>query len=83
MTFDLKPPPAPERLRREVEGQPFVPKGQDQLRERCEEIFHLQVAGLAKRLAHIGQPPVTIGISGGLDSTLGLLVAARRWTRLR
>jgi NAD+ synthase (glutamine-hydrolysing) len=47
------------------------------LRERCEEIFQTQVAGLAKRLEHIGKPPVAIGISGGLDSTLALLVACK------
>ncbi len=65
------------RLLRPVEAHPFVPAGQEQLRERCEEIFHIQVAGLAKRLDHIGRPPVVIGISGGLDSTLALLVACK------
>jgi NAD+ synthase (glutamine-hydrolysing) len=64
-------------LRRPVEAHPFVPQGQEQLRERCEEIFHIQVAGLAKRLEHIGKPPVAIGISGGLDSTLALLVSCK------
>src|SRR5262249_51888690 len=64
-------------LRRDVEAHPFVPRGQEQLRERCEEIFHTQVAGLAKRLEHIGKPPVALGISGGLDSTLALLVACK------
>jgi NAD+ synthase (glutamine-hydrolysing) len=65
------------RLRREVDAHPFVPRATEQLRERCEEIFHTQVAGLAKRLEHIGKPPVVIGISGGLDSTLALLVACK------
>jgi NAD+ synthase (glutamine-hydrolysing) len=64
-------------LRREVDAHPFVPKGHEQLGERCEEIFHTQVAGLAKRLEHIGKPVVTIGISGGLDSTLALLVTCK------
>jgi NAD+ synthase (glutamine-hydrolysing) len=64
-------------LRRPIEAHPFVPQGQEQLRERCEEIFHIQVAGLAKRLDHIGKPQVAIGISGGLDSTLALLVACK------
>src|SRR5205807_5053284 len=64
-------------LRRQVEAHPFVPQGQEQLRERCEEIFQIQVAGLAKRLEHIGKPPVALGISGGLDSTLALLVACK------
>jgi NAD+ synthase (glutamine-hydrolysing) len=67
----------PGPLRRPIDAHPFVPKGQEQLRERCEEIFHTQVAGLAKRLDHIGKPPVSIGISGGLDSTLALLVACQ------
>ncbi len=67
----------PDDLRRTVDGSPFVPKGQEQLRERCEEIFHTQVAGLAKRLEHIGKPAVSIGISGGLDSTLALLVTCK------
>jgi NAD+ synthase (glutamine-hydrolysing) len=63
-------------LRRPVEAHPFVPQGQE-LRERCEEIFHIQVAGLARRLEQIGVPPISIGISGGLDSTLALLVACK------
>ncbi|HZY89225.1 MAG TPA: NAD(+) synthase [Gemmataceae bacterium] len=69
--------PFPGGLRREVEAHPFVPRGQEQLRERCEDIFQTQVAGLAKRLEHIGKPPVAIGISGGLDSTLALLVTCK------
>jgi len=69
--------PAATDLRRLVEAHPFVPQGQETLRERCEEIFQTQVAGLAKRLEHIGKPPVSIGISGGLDSTLALVVACK------
>jgi NAD+ synthase (glutamine-hydrolysing) len=69
-------------LRRTVEAHPFVPRGEEQLRERCEEIFHTQVAGLAKRLEHIGKPPVAIGISGGLDSTLALLVTCKTFDAL-
>jgi NAD+ synthase (glutamine-hydrolysing) len=72
---DSRPPR--DDLRRSIDAHPFVPQGQEQLRERCEEIFHSQVAGLAKRLEHIGIPPVAIGISGGLDSTLALLVACK------
>jgi NAD+ synthase (glutamine-hydrolysing) len=75
--FTLGEQPVPTDLRRLVEAHPFVPQGQEQLRDRCEEIFHIQVAGLAKRLEHIGTPPVAIGISGGLDSTLALLVACK------
>jgi NAD+ synthase (glutamine-hydrolysing) len=69
--------PPPRELKREVEAHPFVPRGQEKLRERCEEIFQSQVAGLAKRLEHIGKPAVAIGISGGLDSTLALLVVCK------
>jgi NAD+ synthase (glutamine-hydrolysing) len=76
-TFALGEQPVPTDLRRPVEAHPFVPQGKEQLRDRCEEIFHIQVAGLAKRLEHIGTPPVSIGISGGLDSTLALLVACK------
>jgi NAD+ synthase (glutamine-hydrolysing) len=67
----------PERLARPIEPHPFVPSAGEQLRERCEEIFHTQVAALAKRLEHAGRPVVTLGISGGLDSTLALLVACK------
>jgi NAD+ synthase (glutamine-hydrolysing) len=84
VAFRLFETPAPPRtdLRRHVEAHPFVPQGQEQLRERCEEIFQTQVAGLAKRLEHIGRPPVSIGISGGLDSTLALLVACKTMDQL-
>lgn len=67
----------PRELRRPVDAHPFVPSGAGVLRERCEEIFHTQVSGLAKRLEHIGTPVATLGVSGGLDSTLALLVACR------
>ena len=71
------PQTVPERLVRPVDAHPFVPRGQEQLAERCQEIFQTQVAGLAKRLEHIGTPNVAIGISGGLDSTLALLVTCK------
>jgi NAD+ synthase (glutamine-hydrolysing) len=69
--------PAAFDLRREVDAHPFVPRGEERLGERCEEIFHTQVAGLAKRLEHAGKPRLAIGVSGGLDSTLALLVACK------
>src|SRR5262249_25107732 len=80
--FRLDRPPEPKRLLREVDAHPFVPRGTEQLRERCDEIFHTQVAGLAARLEHIGTPPVAIGISGGLDSTLALLVTCKTFDQL-
>jgi NAD+ synthase (glutamine-hydrolysing) len=75
--FTLGRDTPPSRLARAVDAHPFVPRGEEKLRERCEEIFHTQVAGLAKRLEHIGKPAVAIGISGGLDSTLALLVTCK------
>ena len=63
-------------LSRKVNPMPFVPAGKA-LDERCEEIFAIQIAGLAKRLVHTQTQTVVIGISGGLDSTLALLVIAR------
>jgi NAD+ synthase (glutamine-hydrolysing) len=82
VSFTLDRPALPRRLLREVDAHPFVPRGQEQLRERCEEIFQTQVAGLAKRLEHVGKPVVTIGISGGLDSTLALLVTCKTFDTL-
>ncbi len=75
--FSLDVRPAPVSLKRPLDPHPFVPRGEEELRERCREIFQIQVAGLAKRLEHIGKPAVAIGISGGLDSTLALLVACK------
>ncbi len=73
---------SPTRLVRAVDAHPFVPRADDQLSERCGEIFHAQVAGLAKRLEHIGKPAVAIGVSGGLDSTLSLLVTCKTFDAL-
>ena len=56
--------------------RPFVPGDVEHRRERCTEIFDIQCAGLAKRVEHTGAKKLVIGISGGLDSTLALLVAA-------
>ena len=79
----LDPLKTPRRLVRPVDAHPFVPSGQEQLAERCAEIFHAQVAGLAKRLEHLGKPQVAIGISGGLDSTLALLVTCKTFDALQ
>ncbi|HUR55968.1 MAG TPA: NAD(+) synthase, partial [Gemmataceae bacterium] len=70
-------------LVREVEAHPFVPNDPATLNERCEDIFHTQVAALAKRLSHIGNSAVSIGVSGGLDSTLALLVVAKTMDALK
>lgn len=68
-------------LTRLVDKYPFIPKG-DKLREHCEEILNIQVCGLAKRLSHINCKTVVIGVSGGLDSTLSLLVATQTFDKL-
>ena len=61
---------------------PFVPSGKQDRDQRCMEIFHMQVAGLKQRLAVIGGSNAVIGISGGLDSTLALLVAVEAMRQL-
>jgi len=69
-------------LRRRVDPRPFVPADDTRLSERCEEIINIQVAGLCKRLEVTHCRSLTVGISGGLDSTLALLVAVRAFDRL-
>lgn len=69
-------------LTRRIEPHPFVPAGGKILEERCEEIFSIQVAALAKRLVHTGCKTVVVGISGGLDSTLALLVCVKTFDKL-
>ena len=68
-------------LTRNVSAYPFVPTGKD-LSQRCEEIFGIQTAGLAKRIMHTGAKTAILGISGGLDSTLALLVCVRTFDLL-
>ncbi len=68
-------------LTRTFERHPFVPQGAA-LNERCEEVFSIQVAGLAQRLVHTGAKTAVIGISGGLDSTLALLVCVKTFDKL-
>ncbi len=73
--------PQPFTLTRSIEAHPFVPTGKE-LDERCEEIFAIQVCGLAKRIVHTHCKTVVVGISGGLDSTLALLVCTRTYDKL-
>ena len=70
-------------LLRPINKMPFVPSDKSKRDERCREIFSIQTNGLAQRLNHIGCDSVTIGISGGLDSTLALLVAVETFDRLK
>ena len=71
------PAPKPHRLLRPVDPHPFVPADPALLDDRCREVFAIQTAGLAKRLEHTGVKKVTLGLSGGLDSALALLVVDR------
>ena len=68
-------------LQRAIDPHPFIPKNED-MHSACEEILNIQVAGLAKRLYHINAQKAVIGISGGLDSTLALLVTVKAFDKL-
>jgi NAD+ synthase (glutamine-hydrolysing) len=71
-----------EKPRREIDPHPFVPADPKTRDERCEEIFAIQTAGLAKRLEHTRCKTAVIGVSGGLDSTLALLVTVKTFDLL-
>lgn len=60
---------------RYIDPSPFVPSSESERALRCREIFAIQASGLAKRIEHVGSSGVVVGISGGLDSTLALLVS--------
>jgi NAD+ synthase (glutamine-hydrolysing) len=77
ISFALQPPEDDLGLRRTVERLPFVPADPDRLALDCYEAYNIQVAGLEQRLSAIGDPKVVIGVSGGLDSTQALIVAAQ------
>ena len=79
--FRLDPPAGDIGLRREVERFPFVPADPQRLEHDCYEAYNIQVAGLEQRLRALNYPKVVIGISGGLDSTHALIVAARAMDR--
>ena len=69
-------------LTRPIDPHPFVPSDEDRRRERCEKILTLQALGLKRRLSHTKSRKVVVGLSGGLDSTLALLVAVRAFDML-
>ena len=75
-------PAANVKLDRKIDALPFVPSDMQERAKRCEEIFAIQTLGLAKRLAHTHSKTAVIGISGGLDSTLALLVTVNAFDRL-
>jgi NAD+ synthase (glutamine-hydrolysing) len=76
-------------LKRWVDPHPFVPQSTKELEQRCSDVFEIQCASLAKRVTRIPESmPLVIGVSGGLDSTLALLVAVKMcdmlgWERTR
>jgi NAD+ synthase (glutamine-hydrolysing) len=73
---------APPLLRPPLSQTPFVPTDPTQRATHCEEIFAIQSTGLARRLQHTGSHSITLGLSGGLDSTLALLVTLRAFATL-
>jgi NAD+ synthase (glutamine-hydrolysing) len=79
--FRLDPPAGDIGLRREIERFPFVPADPQRLEQDCYEAYNIQVSGLEQRLRALNFPKVVIGISGGLDSTHALIVAARAMDR--
>ena len=80
--FTVDPPTCELPLRRRVERFPFVPADPGRLERDCFEAYNIQVSGLEQRLNAIGVTRVVIGVSGGLDSTQALIVAARAFDRL-
>ena len=80
--FQLSPPRGDIGLRRHVDRFPFVPDDADRLALDCYEAYNIQVSGLEQRLRAIGDPKIVIGVSGGLDSTQALIVAAKAMDRL-
>ena len=82
VAFELGAPSGDIGLRRKVDRFPFVPDEAERLALDCYEAYNIQVSGLEQRLHAIGQPKVIIGVSGGLDSTHALIVAAKAMDRL-
>lgn len=80
--FTCEPPAGDVGLRRTVDRFPFVPDDPSRLALDCYEAYNIQVSGLEQRLRAIGDPKVVIGVSGGLDSTHALIVAANAMDRL-
>jgi NAD+ synthase (glutamine-hydrolysing) len=80
--FDLEPSAESLSLQRRIERFPYVPVDPISRNERCEEVYNIQVRGLQTRLVATGIEKVVIGVSGGLDSTHALIVAARAMDRL-
>jgi NAD+ synthase (glutamine-hydrolysing) len=82
ISFRLDPPMDDIGFERRVERFPFVPADPARLHQDCYEAYAIQVSGLMQRLQSIGDPKIVIGVSGGLDSTQALIVAARAMGRM-
>lgn len=82
MTFSLEEEEEEDELLRFIQKAPFVPHEEGQRKKRCEEILSIQSMGLKKRLEHTGCRHGVVGLSGGLDSTLALLVTVRAFDQL-
>ncbi|KGN37839.1 NAD(+) synthase [Knoellia subterranea] len=86
IALELDPPTGDLGLRRKVDRFPFVPDDEARLAQDCYEAYNIQVSGLEQRLRAIStkdwQPKIVIGVSGGLDSTHALIVAAKAMDRL-
>ncbi len=82
VTFTLDPPSGDLGLKRDLARFPFVPADSARLAQDCYEAYSIQVSGLEQRLKAIGQPKIVIGVSGGLDSTHALIVAAKAMDRM-
>ncbi|MEO5762841.1 MAG: NAD(+) synthase, partial [Vicinamibacteria bacterium] len=77
VALDAMATPKAGHLLREIDPHPFVPSDEATLTKRCNEIFEIQTAGLARRWEHTGSRKLILGLSGGLDSALALIVASR------
>ena len=82
VSFDYEPPLGELALERRIDRFPYVPSDRARRDERCDEVYRIQVQGLAQRLEATGIERVVLGVSGGLDSTQALLVAARTFDLL-
>ncbi len=80
--FSFQPPSRTVRIERQFERMPFVPSSKKRRDERCFEAYNIQVSALAQRMRSAGLEKAVIGVSGGLDSTQALIVAARTMDRL-
>lgn len=81
-TVDFSLPLKALKLRRQFDKNPFVPASKADIKERCMEILSMQSTGLVTRLAHTGIKKAVLGLSGGLDSTLALIVTVHAFDRL-